>query len=92
MLVGTQAKRGFSEREAAAYLGLSVSFLRQARTYGRLGGQTQAPPFIKIGRAVRYIKEDLDNWLDAHQKATTLSELHTQCVERLTGGGLNAKQ
>lgn len=27
-----------------------------------------APPFIKIGRAVRYLREDLDQWLNQQVK------------------------
>lgn len=29
-----------------------------------LNATTPGPPFVKIGRTVRYLKEDLDTWLE----------------------------
>jgi predicted DNA-binding transcriptional regulator AlpA len=57
--------RVFSEIETAEYIGMSRSFLRQSRMEGNRENRTPAPPFIKIGRAVRYLKDDLDNWLNS---------------------------
>jgi hypothetical protein len=56
---GAQAQRDqidADEREAAAHIGMSVAFLRAAR----LGRGTPGPPFVRIGRAVRYAAADLD--------------------------------
>ncbi len=64
----TLDKRVYTEQETALYIGMSRSFLRQARMEGQRKNRTAAPPFIKIGRAVRYLKEDLDQWLDSHVK------------------------
>lgn len=53
-----------TEREAAVYIGMSPSFLSQTRL--KIGAQrlgTPGPPFLKIGRAVRYRRADLDTWL-----------------------------
>ncbi|MEZ9302561.1 helix-turn-helix domain-containing protein [Vibrio breoganii] len=61
-------KRAYTEQETAEYIGMSRSFLRQSRMEGHRRNRTIAPPFIKIGRAVRYLKEDLDAWLDSHSK------------------------
>jgi len=61
-------KRAFSEIEASQYIGMSRSFLRQSRMEGNRLNRTPAPRFIKIGRSVRYLKEDLDNWLDSFYK------------------------
>jgi predicted DNA-binding transcriptional regulator AlpA len=61
----TQSKRALSEIETAEYIGMSRSFLRQSRMEGNRENRTPAPPFIKIGRAVRYLKDDLDNWLES---------------------------
>lgn len=58
------ASRALSERDAAAYIGMSRSYLAQSRMTGRVGGRTPAPRFVKIGRSVRYLLEDLDAWLD----------------------------
>jgi excisionase family DNA binding protein len=51
--------------EAAKILGLSKSTLEKARLYG--GG----PPFLKLGRLVKYRPADLDDWLNARLMATT---------------------
>lgn len=66
-------KRVFSEIETSQYIGMSRSFLRQARMEGNRDNRTPAPPFIKIGRSVRYLKEDLDQWLDSFFKQSHLS-------------------
>ncbi len=68
MSIATVEKRAYTEQETAAYIGMSRSFLRQARMEGQRRNRTVAPPFIKIGRAVRYLKEDLDRWLENHTK------------------------
>jgi len=51
--------------QAATYLGLAVSTLNKWRCHG--GG----PVFIKLGRAVRYRQEDLDQFVvDGRAKST----------------------
>ena len=60
-------RRGLSEAEAADYIGMSRSFLRQARMDGKRVNRTPGPPFTKIGRKVLYLKDDLDTWLEAHR-------------------------
>ncbi len=64
--------RALSEKEASSYICMSRSFLRQARMDGNRGNRTPAPPFIKIGRAVRYLREDLDAWLESFVRRTHL--------------------
>jgi len=51
---------------------MSRSFLRQARMEGNRDKRTPAPKFIKVGRSVRYLKEDLDIWLDSFFKQSHL--------------------
>jgi predicted DNA-binding transcriptional regulator AlpA len=58
------APRAMTEIEAAQYIGMSRSFLAQSRMDGYRENRTKAPRFIKIGRAVRYLKEELDRFLD----------------------------
>jgi len=54
-----------TEQQAAQYISFSRSFLRQGRMNGDREGRTPTPPYLKIGsRSVRYLKEDLDNWLE----------------------------
>lgn len=64
-------QRALSEKQAANYIGMSRSYLAQARMEGARKNRTPAPPFIKIGKSVRYLREDLDQWLDAQYKRTT---------------------
>lgn len=59
--------RAIQEREAAQYIGMSMSFLRQSRMDGLRENRTPGPPFIKIGRAVRYLRGDLDAWLERYR-------------------------
>ena len=62
-------KRGFTEEEAAFYIGVSRSFLRQSRMDGVRENRVPGPRYIKIGtRMIRYLREDLDIWLDKHRE------------------------
>lgn len=56
-------RRCLTEKEAAHYIGMSVSFLRRDRMDGLIGNRTPGPKWLKIGRSVRYLKEELDRWL-----------------------------
>lgn len=69
-----QGPRGLTEIEAARYIGMSRSFLAQSRMDGHRDNRTPAPPFIKIGRSVRYLREDLDSWLNDFQKLEHLGQ------------------
>lgn len=66
--------RALTENQAAAYIAMSRSFLAQARMDGNRDNRTPAPPFIKIGRSVRYLREDLDRWLDNFMKLEHLGQ------------------
>ena len=57
----------FNEHEAAYYIGMSVSFLRKARADGKICNKDRGPKYLKIGKKVRYVKKDVDEWLMAHQ-------------------------
>ena len=58
-------KRAYTEAEAATYISMSRSYLRQARMTGNLQNRTPAPKHKKYGRkSVRYMIEELDRWLD----------------------------
>jgi len=52
-----------AEREAAQYIGMSPAFLRAAR----IGRGSPGPPYIRAGRAIRYLLVDLDAWLAARR-------------------------
>lgn len=72
----TLAPRALTENEAARYIGMSRSFLAQSRMDGHRDKRTSAPPFIKIGRSVRYLHEDLDQWLDNFYKLEHIGQAH----------------
>ena len=59
-----QSNHALSEKEAAQYISMSRSFLRQGRMNGDREGRTPTPPYLKIGRDVRYRIFDLDQWLE----------------------------
>jgi predicted DNA-binding transcriptional regulator AlpA len=49
------------ERDAAKILNLSVYWLRRKRWEG------SGPPYVKLGRAVRYKRGALRQWINDHQ-------------------------
>ena len=52
-----------TEKEAAKYIRMSVSYLQKDRMYGTLKNRVPGPSYIKLGRSVRYHKDDLETWL-----------------------------
>jgi hypothetical protein len=56
-----------NEVAAAAYICMSVAYLRADRCRGHVGGHTPGPPFYRLGAAIRYHRDDLDAWLAAHR-------------------------
>ena len=60
-------KRCLTEKEAAHYIGMSIAFLRKDRCEGKIGNRTIGPKHLKIGKSVRYLKDDLDRWLEECQ-------------------------
>lgn len=61
-------RRLLTDPEAAAYLGMSISFLRQGRMEGRRANRSPGPPFIRMGsKAIRYDIQDLEAWLAANR-------------------------
>jgi predicted DNA-binding transcriptional regulator AlpA len=64
-------KRSMTEKEAAEYISMSRAFLSQDRMNGIRKNRTPGPEFSKFGRSIRYMKEDLDAWLDKHKVKRT---------------------
>lgn len=60
------AQRALSEAQAATYINMSRSFLRQDRMNGIRDGRTPGPRFIRIGKRIRYLIDDLDAWLESN--------------------------
>lgn len=67
------APRAVSEGDAARYLGISQSSLRKGRMAGRRSAQMPSPPFVKMGRRVVYLIEDLDRWLESQRNENVLA-------------------
>ena len=55
----TAGHRPLVEAEAAARLGLKVATLRAWRHQGK------GPAFVRLGRAIRYLTADIDDFLQA---------------------------
>ena len=49
--------KALAPADAAVYLGLSVATLERMRASGN------GPPFVKIGKSVRYARDAMDEWL-----------------------------
>lgn len=60
-------RRCLTEKDAAPYVGMSRSFLRQSRMTGGRRNRTPGPPYIKVGRKILYLIADLDAWLLEHR-------------------------
>ncbi len=60
-----QSEVYMNDVEAAAYLGISRSWLTKLRVRG--GG----PPHVKLGRRCLYRRSDLDGFMRAHLRRTT---------------------
>ena len=64
---GILQKRCLTEKEAANYIGMSVAYLRADRKNGHLKNRTPGPDYVKLGKSVRYLIEDLNDWLLTHR-------------------------
>jgi len=59
-------QKALTEKQAAIYLGMSRSYLRQDRMNGVRENKTPGPRYLRIGNRIRYLKKDLDSWLESH--------------------------
>jgi hypothetical protein len=59
------AATNYNQKQAARYLGMSTSFLKQKRLDGA------GPAYCRVGKRVIYRQEDLDNFLQKHRVETT---------------------
>lgn len=64
---GDETPAPVDEHEAARIIGMSVAFLRADRYRGHVGARTAGPPFLRLGRAIRYDPLDLKEWLSEHR-------------------------
>ena len=59
--------RGLAPKHAAAYLGIGEQTLRKQRTSSRPSRRMPPIPFVRAGRRIIYLREDLDRWLEANR-------------------------
>jgi hypothetical protein len=60
------APRDLDEKDAAKYIGRSVSFLRDCRYGGKNKGKRRGPKYTRISqRCIRYPVQELDKWLES---------------------------
>ena len=67
-------KRVFNTVEAANYLGMSEEWLKKCRRTGGINGE-HVPKFVKLKRSVKYLKEDLDEYLNSLNKYEHLAQV-----------------
>lgn len=53
-----------NNNDAADLLGVSPGTMRLSRHTGEIFKNVPAPPFMKMGRAIRYRRETLVNWVN----------------------------
>jgi hypothetical protein len=51
------------EGPAADFIAMSVPFLQAGRSRGITGNRTPTPPYLKLGRRIKYDVRDLEAWL-----------------------------
>jgi hypothetical protein len=56
----TDVKRAYSEMEAAGFLNISVSGLRKSRMNGSREKHLPTIPYVRLGRRIMYLREDLE--------------------------------
>jgi hypothetical protein len=62
---GTPAIVLHTSKDAAKVLKVSLSWLAKARMRG------DGPPYIKLGKAVRYTEQSLVHWMKSRQRFST---------------------
>ncbi len=60
-----------TEKQAATFIAMSVSFLRQSRMDGQRRNRCSGPPWVQAGRSVRYDPVDLEKWKADHRRFPT---------------------
>ena len=58
----TDAAALLNEKEAARFLSMSYRTLQSLRSAG------EGPPYLKLGRSIRYRRSDLMSWIEKSQR------------------------
>lgn len=56
-----------TEEEAAELLSVSRQFLRKSRIEGNRSGHADGPPYVRVGRCIRYDVNDLKTWIERNK-------------------------
>jgi hypothetical protein len=70
-----ESKKLLSSKEAAKYPGVSEGMLRISRHTGELFKGVPGPKFLKLGVAIRYPQENLDEWIRPHRQFRSNAEV-----------------
>jgi hypothetical protein len=71
------APKDLNEKDAAKYIGRSLSFLRDCRYKGKKNGQERGPKYTRDSeRCIRYPVKELDRWLETRK-------MYSSCCEEL---------
>jgi predicted DNA-binding transcriptional regulator AlpA len=65
MTTKADIERLLTPKDAAHFLGMSLSWLAKARMRG------DGPTFIKVGRSIRYAEPTLIQWIKSRQRLST---------------------
>jgi hypothetical protein len=65
--MATKKRELMDEGPASKYIDMSVAFLRSGRLRGVIGNRTPSPPYLQLGRSIKYDVRDLDEWLQARR-------------------------
>jgi predicted DNA-binding transcriptional regulator AlpA len=76
---GTVNRQPLTETEAAARLGLKVATLRAWRNQGR------GPAYVRLGRAIRYLEIDIDEFLDSNRHRPRLEHKSSPQAKSVAG-------
>jgi hypothetical protein len=84
------APRDLDEKDAAKYIGRSVSFLRECRYGGKSRSKDRGPKYTRVSpRCIRYPVYELDKWLENCRLYGACCEEEVQCG---TGKNVGAQQ
>lgn len=67
------ANRAVDEVTAAAYVGISASSLRKGRMNGLRDNHMPPPTYVRVGRRIVYLLDDLDRWLEENRVSGLLT-------------------
>ena len=80
------APKDLNEKDAAKYIGRSVSFLRDCRYGGKNKGKRRGPKYTRVSqRCIRYPVQELDKWLESCRLYGACCEEEVHPAKSVTG-------